>query len=1068
MSLRSHAWFAALNFAERAGVAPSKERSERFDRWRKQSPFDLHPTLWSDRLAEGGFGEPTFAALLAESAAESSARVRAPDWMIALDEALAAHAAGRAPDPLLAQAIASEAERYHRAALRLVAPFIERELPRLRAAVMAAATRAPLDEAALLSQAVAHVAELAGLPLMRVVAFEVSVARARGLLTAASSEARFDELIDAIADAEALLYFYERHAVLARHVSAAIACFTEACATFFTHLGEDWPELLASLAAGRPPGPLVEMKPGAGDTHRRGKTVIHLRFESGLRLVYKPRAGDVDDAYAALLEWLAARGGDDVFVAASPKIVSRGDHLWSAFVARDACDDRAAVERFYRRQGAHLALFYVLGATDMHAENMIAAGEHPMLVDLEALLAPRISLRPELEDTNPAADVALASVLGALFLPARVEGTDETPGFDVSALGHRPGQRESRPMAIMKNVATDEMRVAYERPELDETASRPILDGQELDAADWVDVICDGFTRAWEVLAAHRDELVAGPLDRFRRTAIRIIPRATRVYAAMLMTSYHPSLLSDGLERERVFDKLWLGVRYEPLLGRLVASERADLHDGDVPFFSMIPSSRDVLDSRGRVIADAFSEAPLEAAARRARSLDAAEMRRQLWLIRASFATITLGEGEGRWVPSIASLEPVDVSRDALLARAGRIAERLEALAIERDGRVGWLGVALQRERDWMVMPSQTDLYNGTPGIALFLAHLGKVTGATRWTELARAAMNTVVPRLRVRVTSSQPIPVGAIGEIGGALFAFAHLGVLLEDEALLDAAVEIARDALVRHASASKDDDVAEGHAGCVLALLALHAARPSSDLLAIAARSGDALRARARTRAEGMTWSSTIPSSAPLAGFSHGGSGIAIALLRFAAATSDERLVDLARGALAYERTLFDEEAGGWPDLRDIAGRGRVFATHWCHGAPGIGLARLEAHRALRDPQLLDEARAAVRATERSGFGSNHSLCHGDFGNLELLFAARDLDGDRSRRAFVERLGRVCASLDRQGPLPGVPLGIETPGLFAGLAGIGWQLLRFAAPESVPSVLLFDPPVSGSLPDT
>jgi lantibiotic modifying enzyme len=49
---------------------------------------------------------------------------------------------------------------------------------------------------------------------------------------------------------------------------------------------------------------------------------------------------------------------------------------------------------------------------------------------------------------------------------------------------------------------------------------------------------------------------------------------------------------------------------------------------------------------------------------------------------------------------------------------------------------------------------------------------------------------------------------------------------------------------------------------------------------------------------------------------------------------------------------------------------------------------------------------------------------------------------------------------SIDTHGWVTGVPLGVETPGLMTGLAGIGYQLLRLAEPEKVPSVLLVAPP--------
>jgi lantibiotic modifying enzyme len=49
---------------------------------------------------------------------------------------------------------------------------------------------------------------------------------------------------------------------------------------------------------------------------------------------------------------------------------------------------------------------------------------------------------------------------------------------------------------------------------------------------------------------------------------------------------------------------------------------------------------------------------------------------------------------------------------------------------------------------------------------------------------------------------------------------------------------------------------------------------------------------------------------------------------------------------------------------------------------------------------------------------------------------------------------------AIDAAGWLCGVPLGVETPGLMLGLAGIGYQLLRLANPQAIPAVLLLDPP--------
>jgi lantibiotic modifying enzyme len=72
----------------------------------------------------------------------------------------------------------------------------------------------------------------------------------------------------------------------------------------------------------------------------------------------------------------------------------------------------------------------------------------------------------------------------------------------------------------------------------------------------------------------------------------------------------------------------------------------------------------------------------------------------------------------------------------------------------------------------------------------------------------------------------------------------------------------------------------------------------------------------------------------------------------------------------------------------------------------------------------------------------------------------AAGALD-DPALRARADRVARgILDDIRGAGWLCGNPLRVESPGLMTGLAGIGYGLLRLAAPERVPSVLLLEPP--------
>ncbi len=136
--------------------------------------------------------------------------------------------------------------------------------------------------------------------------------------------------------------------------------------------------------------------------------------------------------------------------------------------------------------------------------------------------------------------------------------------------------------------------------------------------------------------------------------------------------------------------------------------------------------------------------------------------------------------------------------------------------------------------------------------------------------------------------------------------------------------------------------------------------------------------------------------------------------------------------------------------------------FMTTWCHGAAGIGLSRLDLLTTYGpDPEMEAEVKIAIKTTQATGFGLNHCLCHGDLGNLELLFnAAKAFDDSALKKEFRQTLAMILDGIERRGWLTGVPLGAETPGLMTGISGIGYQLLRFAVPDRVPSVLLLESP--------
>jgi lantibiotic modifying enzyme len=236
------------------------------------------------------------------------------------------------------------------------------------------------------------------------------------------------------------------------------------------------------------------------------------------------------------------------------------------------------------------------------------------------------------------------------------------------------------------------------------------------------------------------------------------------------------------------------------------------------------------------------------------------------------------------------------------------------------------------------------------------------------------------------------------------------------------------------------------------------------------VAIQCGEHLIAEACPQKRGLGWLSGAAKDRPLTGVSHGAAGVTWALLELFALSGEERFRSAALAGIEYERSLFSPESGNWLDLRDATASrsglgvpGDSCMTAWCHGAPGIGLARSLSLPWMDDAISRCEVDVALETTLAHGFGGGHCLCHGDLGNLDVLLEASfRLDDARWRSEVDRRAGMTLESIERNGWLCGNPLEVEPPGLMTGLAGIGYGLLRLAQPSRVPSVLALELPGS------
>jgi len=1030
-------------------------------RWREEFPFGDGP-LFAQRLAACDISEAEFLAVVGDVANMPRSAVVPPTWARTLvdvylrpQQASGSALAGFSPSPTDALF----------PFLRCAAPLIDHFAEALRDNVIRRTDGdpyAPYDAQTVHQMFLGELLETFKRMLAPTLLLELNLARLGGQLAGTSPAERFGGFVDGL-DNRAAALLLARYPVLARQLVVRGEHWLASSLAFLRDLAGDWPAIRGWLDCDAPVGRLTAVQAQLGDSHCGGRSVAVATFDSGLRLVYKPRSLAVDVHFQELFGWIGARADGLTFK--TVKILDRGTHGWVEFVHPADCESIDGVRRFYERQGGYLALLYLLNGSDFHCENVIAAGEHPVLVDVEALFHARVPA-----DRHGVHGVAVqgweTSVLRTGLLPTPMRWGDDEQQLDRSGLG--APQCPPSPLGVLcpDAVGTDEMRLVRRRLPIRPSAHWPTVAGQPAERID-VGAVAEGFTKVYRALLAHRDELLGtdGPIARFHGDEVRIVLRHTLIYTRLLSESFHPDVLRDALDRDRLFDLLWADVPDNPHLSRVVADECRDLWNGDVPLFHSRVGSRAIGSSSGRSIPDFLPEPTDAPVRRRLLDMSEADLDRQTWLIRASLATLDPGRTTmTREVRCSVSPTTARTTRARLMAQACRIGERLEVLALRSGDEAGWIGLRHVGEDDWSVSPVGPDLYDGTAGIVLFLVHLGAVTGEPRYRRLAAAGARNL--RNQVAALPAETLGIGAFNGWGGLIYLYSHLAFLWDQPQWLDEARDMTN-AVLALIERDSTHDLMGGAAGCVAGLLALHAVSPSDDLVTAATACGDHLLRSARRTSPGIGWPSTL-FSVPLAGLSHGASGVAGSLLALHRLTGQTRFRDAAAAALDYERSLFDSEQGHWADLRPRDDRQppRAPMVAWCHGAAGIGLSRLSM---LSNPDAQTarwEVARAVDATLAWGFGDNHCLCHGDLGNLDFLLQAGQALGQQAWNDAVERLTlEILDEVEHSGWRCGINKPVATPGLMTGLAGIGYGMLRLAHPQTVPPVTTLCPaPITAS----
>lgn len=859
-----------------------------------------------------------------------------------------------------------------------------------------------------------------------------------------------------------LLYKYP---VMGRLISVRIKCWVDSLSEFLSRLREDLPLISMVFLKGEKPGNVTEVQPLLSDRHNGGRTVISVTFESGLKLIYKPKDLSLEEVYFSLLSWFNEKGVKFKTV----RIINRKNYGWTECIEHLPCKNKEEGRNYYRRTGQLLCLLYVLGCSDCHMENIIASRDYPVLVDLETLMQPEVRFR---EDKKYEKRVNLLasrqffySVLKTGLLP-RWEFKSEP--YDVSGLGSIETKNRSIKREIWKNLKTDGLVTDIEFFTIKEHVNFPVLNGLVLNPLEYKDYIIEGFKDMYLFIMEHREELLSpqGPLSGFNGKTIRFVPRATGTYALILNHSMKSKLFKDPLLWSMEIDILSMAISQSEneFLWTLVKKEILSLEQLDIPYFIASSDSVDLIISGQERIKDFFYEPGYNSLVSCIKNLSERDMEKQIALIKGALYAVHI-ERPVILEEETVNYEHINVDKEKFMEQALVTGKDLVncAICFEEEG-ITWIGYEYMPSMDIArLQPMDYSLYNGICGVALFLSALEHIDGLGRYSE---TILNSLKPLfkdiqddLMSKMLANETGTGGATG-LGSIVYSLTSISQFLGIKEILDyatrASLLITSDLIER----DKNFDIISGAAGTIVGLIKLYNVTKDAKILDICNSSADHLLMNRKESPSGYrVWKTS--DNHFLGGFSHGVSGIAYALLKLYGLTYNKTYMEAAKEALAYEDTLFVEKFGNWLDVRIPAGRPEhdKFMSSWCHGAPGIGLSKAGTLSILDGEDIRKYINIAMNTTiNASSFDRDH-LCCGNMGRADVLFTAGiKLDRNDLKEKGLQLAARILSDAEKRGAFSFGTEGQFNLSFFQGISGTGYECLRMNHPDRIPSVLLFE----------
>jgi type 2 lantibiotic biosynthesis protein LanM len=807
-----------------------------------------------------------------------------------------------------------------------------------------------------------------------------------------------------------------------------------------------------------------------GDFHNRNTSNTLLTFSNGKEIYYKKRNPENNYFFSEFVSYLKILGLQIDFK--EPYRHSYTNYYWEEKINVLESLNPEMINDYYFNLGNYLAIFYFVGIYDITLDNLLANLNCPIFIDLECIFRPNLNY----SDKNPFPEFysyfnesCVSSGLLPFWTPL---GADKVS--NIGGINKELNFTDELPELVIRNdgkLGRDTKKIKREINHIPK-----LTNNKYCFIEDYIEQFLSGFGTCMKFFLTNKNRIhdFINNNKNINKIKSRVLLRHTFVYNSIIKEIKHPVKLKD-LKKTNLLLNFLYNAQDNVMTKEIIKSEINQIKNLDIPYFYTYPNSLTIYAFNNKINFPIIKETGLNATFRRILNLNDKEIENQTTLVKKSLIcfkeieTEILGEKTiSKKINANNQLENT-FSKEDLKKYLSSLGEYILSRGISTDNSYNWFEISVGRSGNWEFLPKTPGIYDGLDGLGIFYLYLYKITNVIEFKNISKNILEKSIFLLekidlkaKYHLLSPLNFPLSTI------FFLWHYSRLTGEMENILKHLIKNFLVPLVnKNINCDEYLDFVNGSAGLLTLVCNLYKMYPSNDLKNIIVKTKNHIINKSINNNNCLTWNSLNFNN--LVGFAHGNSGFIFALTNYYEISQDKSILDYIVGSFNYIQSQYNSKSSSWYDLRYPQKQDSL--ASWCHGSSGIIISYAKAKKYLKNNyfEFENDLQKIIHKIFDDEIYNDDCICHGFWGNIEAISILNNqlnnqLNNPSLNNIILEKgiikLQNIAKNHENW------KTGFKSNkynivGLFLGLTGIGYNIMKMFWPDEIPSILSLDGPI-------